>query len=143
MHQLEQIDSNLLLKNPGDIKERVKRALGIEQEGGMGKYLGLPETFSRRKRDVFTGLVDKIRQSSQSWTTRFLSGAGKHVLLQSILTSLPTHSMSSFKFPISLCNRIQSFLTRFWWDSAPDKRKISWVAWSTMARPKFLGGFGF
>lgn len=130
-------------RTPGDIKDRVKRALGIEQEGGMGKYLGLPETFGRRKRDVFTGLVDKIRQRSQSWTTRFLSGAGKHVMLQSVLTSLPTHSMSSFKIPISLCNRIQSILTRFWWDSAPDKRKISWVAWSTMARPKFLGGLGF
>ncbi|CAN7095354.1 unnamed protein product [Brassica rapa subsp. narinosa] len=130
-------------RTPGDIKDRVKRALGIEQEGGMGKYLGLPETFGRRKRDVFTGLVDKIRQRSQSWTTRFLSGAGKHVMLQSVLTSLPTHSMSSFKIPISLCNRIQSILTRFWWDSAPDKRKIAWVAWSTMARPKFLGGLGF
>lgn len=28
-------------RTPSDIKDRVKRALGIEQEGGMGKYLGL------------------------------------------------------------------------------------------------------
>ena len=109
----------------------------------MGKYLGLPETFGRGKRDVFTGMVDKIRQRAQSWPTRFLSGAGKHVMLQSVLTSLPTYSMSSFKIPISLCKRIQSILTRFWWDSAPEKRKIAWVAWSTMAQPKHLGGLGF
>ncbi|XP_056864290.1 uncharacterized protein LOC130511362 [Raphanus sativus] len=130
-------------KTPESIKERVKSALGITNEGGMGKYLGLPETFGRRKKDVFTGMVDKIRQRSQSWTTRFLSGAGKHVMLQSVLTALPTYSMSSFKIPISLCKRIQSILTRFWWDSSPDVHKIAWVAWSTMALPKSMGGLGF
>ena len=109
----------------------------------MGKYLGLSETFGRSKRDVFTGMVDNIRQRSQSWTIRFLSGAGKHVMLQSVLTSLPTYSMSTFKIPSSLCRRIQSILTTFWWDSSPDKRKIAWVAWSVMVRPKCLGGLGF
>ena len=109
----------------------------------MGKYLGFPETFGQSKRDVFTGMVDNIGQRSQSWTTRFLSGAGKHVMLQSVLTSLPTYSMSTFKIPSSLCRRIQSILTRFWWDSSPDKRKIAWVAWSVMACPKCLGGLGF
>ena len=130
-------------KTPESIRARVKSKLGIDKEGGMGKYLGLPETFGRSKRDVFTGMVDNIRQRSQSWTTRFLSGAGKHVMLLSVLTSLPTYSMSTFKIPSSLCKRIQSILTRFWWDSSPDKRKIAWVAWSVMARPKYLGGLGF
>lgn len=100
-------------KTPGVIKSRVQASLGINLEGGMGKYLGLPETFGRRKRDVFTGMVDKIRQRSHSWTTRFLSGAGKHVMMQSVLISLPKYSMSSFKIPVSLCKRIQSILTRF------------------------------
>uniref|UniRef100_M4DVU8 Reverse transcriptase zinc-binding domain-containing protein n=1 Tax=Brassica campestris TaxID=3711 RepID=M4DVU8_BRACM len=109
----------------------------------MGKYLGLPETFGRCKKDIFTGMVDKIRQRAHSWTTRFLSGAGKHVMLQSVLTALPTFSMTSFKIPISLCKRIQSILTRFWWDSSPDVHKIAWVAWNIMAQPKYLGGLGF
>lgn len=130
-------------KTPESIRDSVKAMLGIPLEGGLGKYLGLPETFGRRKTDVFTGIVDKIRQRAQSWSTKFLSGAGKHVMLQSVLTALPTYSMSSFKIPKSLCNRIQSILTRFWWDSAPDKRKISWVAWSSMAQPKCRGGLGF
>ena len=130
-------------KTPDSVKDRVKNVLGILKEGGMGKYLGLPESFGRSKRDVFTGVVDKIRQRAHSWTTKFLSGAGKHVMLQSVLTALLTFSMSSFKIPISLCRRIQSILTRFWWDSAPDKRKISWVAWSIMAQPKCRGGLGF
>lgn len=130
-------------RTPETIMNQVKRIIGIEKEGGMGKYLGLPETFGRKKRDVFTGLVDKIRQKSQSWPTKFLSGAGKHVMLQTVLSALPNYSMSSFKIPKSLCKRIQSILTRFWWDSAPDKRKMAWVSWDRMATPKCVGGLGF
>lgn len=67
-----------------DAKRRVKLALNIENEGGIGKYLGLPEHFGRRKRDIFAYIVDKIRQKAHSWSSRFLSGAGKQVLLQAI-----------------------------------------------------------
>lgn len=48
-------------KTPMEIKERLKRALMISNEGGVGKYLGLPEHFGRRKKDLFTSIVDKIR----------------------------------------------------------------------------------
>ncbi|XP_056848924.1 uncharacterized protein LOC108820216 [Raphanus sativus] len=130
-------------KTTEGIMGRVKAMIGIDKEGGMGKYLGLPEAFGRKKRDVFTGLVDKIRQRAQSWPTKFLSGAGKHVMLQTVLSALPNYSMSSFKIPKSLCKRIQSVLTRFWWDSAPDKKKMTWVAWDQMATPKCVGGLGF
>jgi len=51
--------------------------------------------------------------------------------------------MSCFKIPLSLCKRIQSILTRFWWDSKPDIRKISWVSWDTLTLPKAEGGLGF
>ena len=122
---------------------RVKTSIGIEKEGGMGKYLGLPENFGRKKGDVFTGLVDKIRQRSQAWPTKFLSGAGKHVMLQTVLSTLPNFSMQSFKIPKSVCKRIQSILTQFWCDSAPEKRKMAWVSWDRMATPKCVGGLGF
>ncbi|CAA7036215.1 unnamed protein product [Microthlaspi erraticum] len=130
-------------KTPPEVKARVKLSLGITKEGGVGKYLGVLENFGRRKRDVFTVLVDKIRQRSHSWTTRFLSRAGKKILLKSVLLALPTYTMSCFKIPLSLCNRIQSILTRFWWDSSPDKRKISWIAWKKLTKPKGEGGLGF
>lgn len=96
-----------------------------------------------RKRDIFAGLVDKIRQRSHSWTTRFLNGAGKEVLLKAVLAALPAHTMSCFKFPLSLCKQIQSILTRFWWDLTPATRKMAWVSWNTLTLPKSAGGLGF
>ncbi|KAG7593940.1 Ribonuclease H-like superfamily [Arabidopsis thaliana x Arabidopsis arenosa] len=130
-------------KTPPEVKERVKLALGITNEGGVGKYLGLPEHFGRRKKDIFTAIVDKIRQRSLSWTNRFLSAAGKQVLLKAVLAAMPSYAMSCFKLPLSLCKRIQSALTRFWWDDKPEKKKMCWVAWEKLTFPKEEGGLGF
>lgn len=117
--------------------------MSIEKEGGIGKYLGLPEHFGRRKRDIFNSFIDRIRQKVLSWSTRFLSGAGKEVLLKSILTAIPVYAITCFRLPASLCKQIQSILTRFWWDSKSDIRKICWVAWSRLTLPKTMGGVGF
>lgn len=130
-------------KTPNGVRRRAKRSLKITKEGGAGKYLGLPEHFGRSKRDVFGAIVDKIRQKSHSWATRFLSSAGKQVMLKAVLASMPLYAMTCFKLPISLCKKIQSLLTRFWWDDKPDKRKTSWVAWTKLSTPKNAGGLGF
>ncbi|KAL0799439.1 hypothetical protein Bca101_054614 [Brassica carinata] len=129
-------------KTPDITRARVKGTMEIYTEGGVGKYLGLPEQFGRRKRDIFASILDRIRQKAHSWKARFLSGAGKQVMLKSVLSAMPCHAMSCFKLPISLCNQIQSMLTRFWWDANPEKRKMCWVAWDTMTLPKYAGGLG-
>ncbi|XP_013704390.1 uncharacterized mitochondrial protein AtMg00310-like [Brassica napus] len=65
------------------------------------------------------------------------------VMLQSVLSAAPSYSMSHFDLPVSLCKRIQSTVTRFWWDNNEYTRKMAWVSWSSMAKPKALGGLGF
>lgn len=130
-------------KTPPEVRTRVKAALSIDTEGEIGKYLGLPENFGRKKCDIFATIVDKIRRKALSWKSRFLSGAGKQIMLKSVLSAMPCYTMSCFKIPISLCNQIKSILTRFWWDANPEKKKLCWVAWSTLTLPKFAGGLGF
>ena len=129
-------------KTPQVIRQRVKLHLGIEKEGGTGKYLGLPEHFGRRKKDLFTGIVDRIRCKAVSWSSRQLSSAGKLVMLKAVLTVVPSYAMTCFLLPISLCVRIQSTLTRYWWDASPEKKKMCWVAWDKLTKPKALGGLG-
>lgn len=111
-------------KTPQVARSCVKQILGIEKEGGVGKYLGLPELFGRRKKDLFSSIVDRIKQKAVSWSTRRLSAAGKLTMLKSVLSAIPTYSMSCFQLPVGLCNQIQSVLIRFWWDDDPEKRKM-------------------
>lgn len=127
---------------PTALKDKIKHALGIEKEGGAVKYLGVPEHFGRKKRDMFTSIVDKIRQRAAGWSTRYLSYAGKLTLLKSVLSAMPNHTMQCFKLPKSICQRIQSAYTRFWWDASPETRKMSWIAWDTMVKAKKDGGLG-
>jgi len=130
-------------KTPPAVRERVKQILLIQKEGGQGKYLGLPELFGRKKKDLFTAIVDRIKQRALSWSSRFLSSAGKLTMLKSVLSTMPTYTMSCFQLPLSLCKRIQSTLTRFWWDSKPDQRKMSWISWQKMTLSFKSGGLGF
>nr|VDD60405.1 unnamed protein product [Brassica oleracea] len=54
-------------RTPQETRVRVKDTLGIANEGGVGKYLGLPELFTRRKRNLFTSIVDRITCKAASW----------------------------------------------------------------------------
>ena len=63
-------------------------------------------------------------------------------MLKAVLTPIPSYAMTCFELPVSLCNRIQSVLTRFWWDASPDKKKMCWVAWEVITTPKAAGGLG-
>lgn len=130
-------------KTTPEVRARVKLYLGIEREGGVGKYLGLPEHFGRRKKDFFSSIVDRMKQKSLSWTTQFLSTAGKATMLQSVLSPIPNFAMTCFQLLVSLCKRIQSVLTRFWWDSKEGERKICWISWDKLTQPKSVGGLGF
>lgn len=129
-------------KTPPEIKTAAKNILGISKEGRVGKYLGLSEHFGRRKRDLFTSIVDRIRQCAASWSTRFLSKAGKLTMLHSVLTAIPSFTMTCFELPVSFCKRIQSALTRFWWDDSEDKKGMCWVSWDNLTKPKVMGGIG-
>ena len=86
--------------------------------------------------------MDRIRQRSLSWSTRFLSRAGKLTLLKAVLQAIPTYTMSCFQIPISLCKRIQTVLTRFWWDGPEGTKKMCWVSWDRLTNPKAMGGLG-
>ncbi|KAG2260954.1 hypothetical protein Bca52824_080248 [Brassica carinata] len=136
-------DVFLSRKSPGSLKLAVKSVLGIQKEGGSGKYLGLPEHFGRNKKDLFSSIVDRIKQKASSWSNRHLSSGGKMVMLRSVLSPIPSHAMTCFKLPVSLCKRIQSELTRFWWSGGSGNRKMAWVAWSKMTLPKDQGGLDF
>lgn len=129
-------------KTPTAQRDKVKQLLGISKEGGVGKYLGLPEHFGKKKKDLFSSIVDRIRQKAISWSNRFLSGAGKLTLLKSVLSAMPAYAMACFQLPMSLCKRIQSAMTRFWWDPKADKKGMCWVAWEKLTQSKRDGGLG-
>lgn len=99
---------------------------------------------SRSKSAAFGYLKDKISHRIQTWEFRFLSKAGKELLLKSVAQSIPSYAMGVFILPISLCKDMARLLSNFWWKQSKDGRKgIHWKSWSALTKHKSQGGLGF
>lgn len=57
-------------------KNILRRILNIHNEEGFGKYLGLSEQFGRKKKELFSYIVNKMKQRLYGWSHQFLSDAG-------------------------------------------------------------------
>ena len=51
--------------------------------------------------------------------------------------------MNCFKIPKSLCRDIEALFRKFWWGCNGENRKIHWLAWNKLCKPKVEGGLGF
>lgn len=107
-----------------ETRTRVITHLSISRKWGVEKYLGLHEHFGRRKKDLFSLIIDRIRERAINWSSKFLSTTGKMTLVKSVLTAISTYTMSCFKLPLNLCKIIQSALTRLWWDTKMDQKNL-------------------
>ncbi|XP_019189517.1 PREDICTED: uncharacterized protein LOC109183944 [Ipomoea nil] len=106
-------------------REVVATCLQVDQTPNFGKYLGLPSFVGRNKRAMFSYIEDKIKQRISSWNKKFLSHAGKEIILKN-----------------TVCLSIQRAMNKYWWGTGMD-RGIHWKAWDKLSIPKKFGGMGF
>jgi hypothetical protein len=73
---------------------------------------------------------------------RFLSQAGKEILIKAVIQAIPTYSMSVFRLPKTLCHSLNSLMSRFWWSSQINAKRVSWMSWEMMGKSKLSSGIG-
>jgi hypothetical protein len=84
-----------------------------------------------------------VSQRLDNWKVKFLSQAGKEVLLKAVVQAIPTYSMGVFQLPISLCRELNHLMQNFWWNHMSQTSKIHWMSWEKMGRSKAIGGLSF
>jgi hypothetical protein len=57
--------------------------------------------------------------------------------------AIPTYSMGVFLLPKTLCKRINSLISKFWWGHQHNTTKAAWMRWDSMGKPKSSNGMGF
>ena len=124
-------------------KQAVLGELGILRESRNERYLGLPCHLGASKQKEFEYLKEKIWQRIQGWKERFLSKAGKEILIKAIAQAIPTYAMSCFDLTKTLCDEISKMICRYWWNNQEEKNKCHWISWEKMSRSKEEGGMGF
>ena len=107
------------------------------------KYLGLPSLVGRSKRNSFNDIKEKLSKKLAGWKEKLLSKAGKEVVIKVVAQAIPTYTMSCFKIPDSLCDKMTSMIQNFWWGRKRDERKMAWLSWEKLCEPKEVGGMGF
>jgi hypothetical protein len=78
-----------------------------------------------------------------AWKEKYLSTAGKEVLVKSVAQALPVYIMSVFKLPLTLCDELMKQIRAFWWGAEKGRRKVQWIPWEKLVQPKGLDGMRF
>jgi hypothetical protein len=143
--QLNRDKTSLLFsKNtPKIVKDTLVNMVGVTPTTCFEKYLGLPSMVGKSRVASFASIKGRIWDRINGWKEKFLSHAGKEVLMKAVLQTIPTYTMSVFKLPKTLCQGINSLFSKFWWGHQNNGSKIAWLKWSKMGLAKQKGGLGY
>ncbi|XP_021864500.2 uncharacterized protein [Spinacia oleracea] len=122
-------------------KESLKAILSMPSTNKMGTHLGVPVDIQGKKSVHFQFLVDVIARKILSWAGLHLSPPSKLILIQTVLLSISSHVMRCLKVPLSIANKIDSLISKFWWAGGKESA-MHWVKRDITNRPKSMGGLG-
>jgi len=107
------------------------------------KYLGMPLSDSRLKRDDYQPIIDSLISKFSGWKIGWIAIAGRLVLVRVVLSAIPTFQMLAIAHPKwldKIINRIRrSFL---WVGECTATGSKCLVRWSSVCRPTENGGLG-
>jgi hypothetical protein len=120
----------------GAFKNFITNSTGISSIRGFKKYLGLPTMVGHSKTTTFAGILGRVQKKLDGLKERFLSQAGKEVLIKAVVQAIPTKTKI-------LCKRLNSLISKFWWGHKHNTTKAAWLRWDYMGKPNSSGGMGF
>jgi ribonuclease HI len=124
-------------------KEAIMALSGLQNSQNFDAYLGLPAMVGKSRTAAFRSIIDRVWRRLQDWKLKFLSQAGKEILLKAVVQAIPSYCMSVFLLPKGLCMEINSLMKKFWWGNHGSETRVHWMKWEKMGRSKNVGGMGF
>ena len=68
-----------------DMQNQIQQLLGVPAIRQYEKYLGLPALVGRAKKQSFVYIRERVRRKLQGWKEKFLSQAGREVLIKVVI----------------------------------------------------------
>ena len=96
--------------------------------------MGRPNT------DHFQPLITKALSKLDNWKAKCFSKAGRVVLIQSNLKSLPSHTMQCFKLPSRVSEKLDQINCDFFWKNLSTSKGLPLIVWDKICCPKKMGG---
>ncbi|XP_019158562.1 PREDICTED: uncharacterized protein LOC109155332 [Ipomoea nil] len=122
---------------PNPVRDQLSNILGIHHSGNNGNYLGLPMIIGRNKTEILKFIKNRIVSRIQGWNHRFISKAGREILLKSVLQALPSYAMRVFLLPKGLIQEVETTMNSYWWKGGGNNCKgIIWKTWKLYVHQK-------
>ncbi|KAL5577529.1 hypothetical protein UlMin_019228 [Ulmus minor] len=130
--------------NTGEMdREEICAMFGVTQVEGHDMYLGVPTFSMRNKRLQFGYIRDRVFKKLQGWKEKKFSQGGKEVLLKAVIQAIPIYAMSYYIISDGIVKEIEAACERFSWGTTSDHKRVHWINWKDLCKPKSLGGMGF
>jgi len=110
-------------------KQTLASVFNIPHSESLGKYLGCPVFQGKPKASTFSDILGKATARMESWKANTLSKAGRTVLIQANLESLPTHIMQCFELPKKMTTLLDQVSRRFFWKKSNKDNGLPMIAW--------------
>ena len=124
------------------LKEEVCDKLGIRVMHDIGKYLGFPLRHRGAAHNPYKFIVEKVMSKLPGWKAKYLSFAGRTVLIKSVMSAIPNYVMQGVALPVHVCDKLDKINRGFLWGSTSEKRRMHMVGWSKVIKSKEDGGLG-
>jgi hypothetical protein len=106
------------------------------------KYLGFQLKPNDYRKTDWWWLIAKLEKRLKCWSHRWLSRAGRLVLVKAVLEAIPVYWMSLAWIPKGILEKMRKMCFLYLWQGHKDKKVLPWVRWDRIATPKSLGGWG-
>lgn len=94
-------------------KNSIMATLQVSQDSKIDKYLGVPLVFGNSKKYHLRSIKDRIEKHIMSYRECQPSQAGRGILIQSILQSIPLYYMSCYLLPKSFIHELNMLFGPF------------------------------
>jgi hypothetical protein len=105
-------------------------------------YLGLPVGANPHLASTWAPMVEGLKKRLGSWGNKYVSLGGRIVLINAVLSSIPIFYLAYMKMPQKVWKEVVKIQRNFLWGGLSLKRRIYWVKWGDICKPKMEGGLG-
>jgi len=120
---------------------QILRLLGFKMVEEM-EYQGNKIALRRLRKSNFQHLMDKSLKRLNAWGNRFISLAGRTILVKSIFLTLPLILSTQSLIPLSVLKEFDKLCRNYIWDKHDGNHGLHFVAWDILCKSKKLGGCG-